>query len=301
MKNGVAEVSVAIPESQLSPWSNHGAQETAKRTHEAIRRVLAAHTWPSGMTYDIYLQGSYRNDTNIRGDSDVDLVLELGPTVRYNSDLLSPYDQQRLASSFDPAAHSLNDFRREALKALEAGFGSSFVNQGSKSIKVNGNGSRLPADVVVCLEYRRYTSFSIYAKGMTFWALRDKLWVINYPKLHYKNGAEKSSRTDDRYKRTVRMFKNARNYLESQGMITAKLAPSYFLECLFYNAPDSAFQADFQETYCAAVNWMARSDFTKLVCQNGQQYLFGTSAEQWTIANANALADQFVNLWNGWS
>ena len=56
---------MAIPESQLSRWSDHGAQDASKRTHEAIRRVLDAYQWPPGMTYNFYLQGSYRNDTNI--------------------------------------------------------------------------------------------------------------------------------------------------------------------------------------------------------------------------------------------
>lgn len=289
-----------IPESQLSRWSDHGAQETAKGTHEAIRRVLAAHTWPNGMNYDVYLQGSYRNDTNIRGDSDVDLVLEFGPTVRYDSDSLSPYDQQRLASTFGPVVYSWNDFRREALRALNSGFGTSFVSQGNKSIKIWGNGSRLPADVVVCMEYRHYSSLYDYAEGMIFWALQDKRWVVNYPKLHYQNGADKSRRTWDRYKRSVRMFKNARNYLESHGTISAKLAPSYLLECLLYNAPDPYFQSDFQQTYGSIVNWMVDADFTRLMCQNCQQHLFGTSAEQWTIANAKSLAQHFVALWNNW-
>ena len=65
---------MAIPESQLSRWSHHGAQDSSKRTHEIIRRALSAHRWPADMTYDFYLQGSYRNDTNIRGDSDVDCL-----------------------------------------------------------------------------------------------------------------------------------------------------------------------------------------------------------------------------------
>ena len=82
----------------------------------------------------------------------------------------------------------------------------------------------------VCMEYRRYTSYNSYVKGMTFRALQDKRRIVNYPKEHYKNGAAKSSRTWDRYKRTVRMFKNARNILESDGRISANLAPSYFVE-----------------------------------------------------------------------
>lgn len=291
---------MAIPESQLSRWSHHGAQATAINTHEAIRRVLAAHTWPSGMAYDFYLQGSYRNDTNIRGDSDVDVVLELTSTVRYDGEALTPWDYQRLVSSFAPATYDWNDFRRETLKALEAGFGKPFVSQGNKSIKVRGNGSRLPADVVVCMEHRRYTSLGEYAKGMTFWALQDKRWIVNYPKLHYHNGADKSRRTGDRYKRTVRMFKSARNHLESHRSIGADLAPSYFLECLLFNAPDSAFQGDFQETYCSIVNWMGQEDFTRFICQNGQQLLFGPLSEQWNVNDAKALADHLVSLWNDW-
>ena len=95
------------------------------------------------------------------------------------------------------------------------------------------------------MEHRRYVSEQSYVEGMTFYALRDKRWVVNYPKEHYKNGASKSRRTGDRYKRTVRMFKNARNYLETNHAMSSKLVPSYFAECLLYNAPDTAFHYGF--------------------------------------------------------
>ena len=290
---------MTIPESQLSRWSDHGAQESSKRTHEAIHRALNAYRWPHGMTYDFYLQGSYRNDTNIRGDSDVDVVLELTSTFRYDATSLSQSEQGALAS-LPPAAYSWNDFRRETLKALEGGFGREMVAQGNKSIKLKADPPRLAADVVVCLTHRQYSSLYSYVEGITFWALRDKRWIVNYPKEHYENGAAKSTRTWDRYKRTVRMFKNARNHLESSGRISSGLAPSYFVECLLYNAPDPAFQHGFQETYCSIVNWMAQNSLDGLVCQNGQQWLFGSSPEQWSVADAKAFANQLVSLWNDW-
>ena len=288
-----------IPESQLSRWSDHGAQESSKRTHEAIRRVLDAYRWPQGMTYDFYLQGSYRNDTNIRGDSDVDVVLELTSTFKYDATSLSQSEQGALAS-LPPAAYNWNDFRRETLKALEGGFGREMVAQGNKSIKLKADPPRIAADVVVCLTHRQYNSFYSYVEGITFWALRDKRWIVNYPKVHYKNGAAKSTRTWDRYKRTVRMFKNARNHLGSSGRISSDLAPSYFVECLLYNAPDLAFRPGFQETYCAIVNWMSQDSLEALVCQNGQQWLFGPSPEQWSVADAKTFANQLVSLWNDW-
>lgn len=291
---------MAIPESQLSTWSHHGAQDSSKHTHEAIRQVLDAHQWPVGMTRDFYLQGSYRNDTNIRGDSDVDVVLELTSSFELDASTLSQYEQGLLDSSFQTASHSWNDFRRETLKALEVGFGSTMVGQGNKSIKVKAAPPRLAADVVVCMTYRRYSSYQSYAEGITFQALRDKNWIVNYPKHHYTNGADKSARTWDRYKRTVRMFKNARNRLQSTGGIRSNLAPSYFVECLLFNAPDWAYQASYQETYRSIVNWMAQSRFDEFVCQNGQQRLFGPSPEQWSIADARAFANQLANLWNDW-
>ena len=291
---------MAIPESQLSGWSHHGPQDSSKRTHEAIRGVLDAYQWPPGMTYDFYLQGSYRNDTNISGDSDVDVVLEMTSAFRYDASALFQYEQASLASSFPPALYDWNDFRRETLKALESGFGGGMVGQGNKAIKLKADPPRLAADVVVCMGHRRYISYSSYVEGITFWALRDKRWIVNYPKEHYKNGAAKSSRTWDRYKRTVRMFKNARNHLESTGRLSADLAPSYFVECLIYNAPDSAFQSSFQETYRSIVTWIIQTNLDGFACQNGQQRLFGSSAEQWAVMNAKTFANQLTSLWNDW-
>ena len=291
---------MTIPESQLSRWSDHGSQDSSKRTHESIRNVLDSHRWTQGVKYDFYLQGSYQNDTNIRGDSDVDVVLELTSAFHHDASALPQHHQNSLASSFRDASYDWNDFRRETLRVLGSGFGKRMVAQGNKSIKLNADPPRLAADVVVCMEYRRYTSYNSYVKGMTFRALQDKLWIVNYPKEHYKNGAAKSSRTWDRYKRTVRMFKNARNRLESDGRISANLAPSYFLECLIYNAPDSAFQSRFQDTYRSIVNWMNQNNLRQLVCQNGQQLLFGPSSVQWSLEDANTFAEQLVALWNNW-
>ena len=87
-----------IPESQLSRWSDHGSQDAAKRTHIAIRRALEAYPWPPGVTYDVYLQGSYQNDTNISGDGDVDVVLELKSTLYPRLCTLKPHDRWSRAS-----------------------------------------------------------------------------------------------------------------------------------------------------------------------------------------------------------
>ena len=133
----------AIPETQLSRWSHHGSQQASINTHESIRRVLANHQWPQAMTHDFYLQGSYRNDTNISGDSDVDIVLELNSSFNYDVSALSSYERSMVTASMRPATYSWNDFRKEALQALISGFGPTYVGQGNKSIKLKAQPPRL--------------------------------------------------------------------------------------------------------------------------------------------------------------
>lgn len=276
---------MGIPEFQLSEWSDHGTQDASKRTHAAIRKALDQYPPLSKVKYDFRLQGSYSNDTNIQDDSDVDIVLELQSTSHYKAG--STYDIWKM-------------FRRDALRALRKGFGEKYVGQGSKSIKVKAIQSTLAADVVVCLPYDTHARNSSSVEGITFWALPGKCWVGSHPKQHSENGKDKDKRTSQRYKRTVRMFKSARNHLESEGLISADLAPSYFVECLVYNAPDYAFQPGFQNTYCEIVNWMRRDPIEGLLCQNGQQRLFGPSPEQWNIEDAREFIGQLAALWNDW-
>ena len=276
---------MSIPERKLSKWSDHGPQDASKRTHETIRKVLSEYSWPQGVTYDFYLQGSYRNDTNLRGDSDVDVVLELQSTSHYKAD--STYDTWKL-------------FRRDVLRALREGFGEEYVGEGKKSIKVKAGRRRLAADVVVCLTYPNYGIFSSHMESIMFYALPDKRQVGSHPNQHSENGKDKDRRTLQRYRETVRMFKSARNHLESEGRIGADLAPSYFVECLVYNAPDYAFQPRFQETYCAVVNWMRGAWLENMLCQNGQQRLFGPSPEQWSTDDAREFIGRLVDLWNDW-
>ena len=75
---------MGIPESQLETWSHQGAITTANATHESIRNALNSYEFPDGVDFEVYLQGSYKNDTNIRGDMDVDLAVQINSTFYSN-------------------------------------------------------------------------------------------------------------------------------------------------------------------------------------------------------------------------
>ena len=120
---------------------------------------MDGYQWPTGVAYDFYLQGTYRNDTNVRGDSDVDIVLQLTSSFRHETDQLLEYDKNRLTDSFQPASYGWNDFRRDALKALAAGFAKTHVSQGNKTIKLKADPPRLAADIFVCIDNRKYVNY----------------------------------------------------------------------------------------------------------------------------------------------
>ncbi|HPC63780.1 MAG TPA: nucleotidyltransferase, partial [Anaerohalosphaeraceae bacterium] len=81
---------MAIPESQLETWAKQGAITTAKSTADSVKNALNSYNnWPNGIDFEVYLQGSYKNDTNIRGDSDVDIVAQLNSTFYSNLSVLS--------------------------------------------------------------------------------------------------------------------------------------------------------------------------------------------------------------------
>lgn len=183
---------MAIPESQLTTWANQGAITTAKATADSVKNALNSYNnWPCGVDFEVYLQGSYKNDTNIRGDSDVDVVAQLNSTFYSN---LS--EDQKRTLGLTTAAYHLSDFRADVLKILKNYYGQSQITESNKSIKIKANNGRLPADVIVCAQYRRYKTVSSYdyVEGMTFWTQNDSRQVINYPKVDYDNGVSKHKR-----------------------------------------------------------------------------------------------------------
>lgn len=283
---------MAIPESQLEIWAKQGAITTAKNTADSIKNALNSYShWPDGVDFEVYLQGSYKNDTNIRGDSDVDVVAQLNSTFYSN---LS--EEQKRALLLSSASYVWSNFRADVLQALKNYYDSSQISEGNKTLKVKANNGRLPADVVVCCQYRRYKTVNSYdyVEGMTFWTQNYGRQVINYPKVHYDNGVSKHQNSNKWYKPTVRLFKNCR------GHISNDMTPSYFLECLIYNAPNSKFGTSHQDSFCNVINWLNQADLDSFMCKNGQHKLFGTSPEQWTTAQARTFIANVISLWNNY-
>ena len=87
--------------------------QAAASTYNSIENALKP--LHQSINFEIYLQGSYRNSTNIRADSDVDVVFELRSLVFSNIQQLSPNERSLYDQAYKNATYGLMEFRRDVL------------------------------------------------------------------------------------------------------------------------------------------------------------------------------------------
>lgn len=294
---------MGIPELQLERWSHQGAITTSKETYGTIKAALedaeANYHWKD---YEIYLQGSYGNDTNIYTESDVDIVIQLNSTFHSNKETLPPDQRELYQKDFEPASYHIGEFRKDVIDILSKHFGS-YVEDGKRSVKVHSLGNRREADVVVCTEYRKYDyylgrNFSRFVGGMRIYNQGEE--VINYPKLHSESLTSKQKGTGSRYKPLVRVLKNIKAKLVELEAIDEKTAPSYFLEGWLYNAPNELYVNNIGQRFVGVVNWLLQADEKNFLMPHGMYGLFGDGSTQWNHQKYKTFRDALVVLWNNW-
>lgn len=279
---------------QLNTWSNQGAQTTAKNTHQSIRNAIPSIT---GTTIEIFLQGSYKNDTNIRGDSDVDVVILLKSSCYRDLSELSEREKRLYNNAHRDATYGWPEFRRDMLTSLRNYFGAGRVTERNKSIKIAASSNTVNADVVVSCLFRKFHRFESlsnqsFTEGITFWTIPDNRQIISYPKLHSERLVNKNQQTGSWFKPTVRIFKNVRTYLENNRIIQLNIVPSYFLESLIYNISNSYFSSNHQSNFSNVLRWLRQNDLSGCLCPDGMSRIFGNNYGQWNINSAN----HFISL-----
>ena len=259
-----------ISETTLGRWSHHQAGTAFKQAHVPIREALEAYKGLSQFKYEVFLQGSYKNDTNLGGDSDVDVVVRLTTKLKPSvADLTGERLQENGSHRF--VHQRWKSFRDEALKAMRARFGKA-AKSGRKTLKVPKGRIPADADLVVTVSHR---------EGIGFYLSDERRWVVSFPQQHHDRGLRKERATNMRFKRTIRTFKAARNRLVEKGVLKKEDAPSYFIECLLYNVPDQLFKQELGSTYTGILYWLKKAKLQDFQCQNGQVDLFGPGREQW--------------------
>lgn len=295
-----------IPENQLETWSHQGSVAQSSATYNSIRNVLIAAGTPyAGKSFEVFLQGSYGNATNIYAESDVDIVIQLDDTFHSDLEQLTGEEKTTQQTAFEDASYTYTDFKRDVMSVLTRQYGSA-VEEGDKAIKIEANGSRRKADVIVATQFRRYWSFrsvvdSTYTDGICFFNAAGER-ISNYPKLHAEHLTAKHQNTANRLKPLARVFKNMRSLMVDGGLIEPGTAPSYYLEGLLYNMPDRLFVTRFETSVVNVLNWYLQEAVKDdLLCANEQFYLLRNGFHTcWSTADCDAFIAAAVQLWNEW-
>ena len=294
---------MTIPNSQLQTWGNIGATDRPQRTYASIQTALNSFKgWPSDARYEVYLSGSYRNSTNIHAESDADVIVELS-SVQYSN----LTEAEKLTLKLGQATYSWQAFRQHVISALTNYYGAAYIDtSGKKAIKVLPAGGRQKADVIAAAKYVNYDNLSVRANGIIFWTQPGRVEIINYPKVHYQNGVYKNAEDKTRgwFKQSIRVHKNAREAIYRKKPNLNGKFPSYFIECLLYNVPDSKFGGTHQANFLDILNWLSPELYTdranQMICQNGMYFLFRDTPVTWNIADARLYVSELIDLWNSW-
>ena len=294
---------MAISETQLETWSHQGPTPQFTATYEAIKNILNSSRAPyASRSFEIFLQGSYANDTNIYADSDVDIVIKTDEVYYSDTSNLTEDDKKEYERGWSRATYQLEDFKREVVAWLISNYGSD-VHVGNKAATIAGNNSRRDADVIVCADFRKFWSYkSAYSQssepGICFF-LPNGTQIQNFPKQHSRNCTAKHQATNPWFKRSARVYKNLRNKLIETGTLAQGITPSYFLEGLLYNVPTDRFGGSHSANFLDTLNWIVAADRSKFLCANEQFYLlYENSPMTWTAEKCNTFLNAVLNYWN---
>jgi hypothetical protein len=250
----------------------------------------------SSFKYDIYLQGSYKNSTNISKSSDVDIVIELTSVFYPDTQLLNESQRIKYDTSRNRSKYRFANFKTEVQNALVSEFGDRVIKRANKCIKFLEHDNYCNADVIPCFTHKQFTMFESYSNSRVNEGIEFKTdsneTIINYPHQHYNSLTAKSQGTSGKYKETVRMIKTLKEELIANGKINDGVAKSYYIENLLYNLDDDYFKGSHTERFRNILNKVILdykdNTVANYVCANNFQKLI--SSDTWS----NDLLRQFL-------
>ena len=227
-------------EETLTNWTKPPSDTEETKLANSERMVKDAIKEDSKLSIigtEVFSQGSYANDTNVRLNSDIDI------NVRYTDGFyfdLPPEITKEVLGLTSPSKYSVEEFKNDVEEALVSKFDRESVVRKNKCLTILGNTYRVETDVVPTWNYRRYDKSSNYVLGAKLRA-DDSGTVVNFPKQHIENGKEKNSNTTRRFKRLTRIYRKLRYKMIDDGVHVSDSITSFLLECLVWNVPNSIF------------------------------------------------------------
>ena len=293
-----------ISEQQLQTWSSAPSptemqkiQNTRGVIEDILKRKLPVNEIKKAnelahFGYEVYLQGSYANSTNVRFDSDVDIVVQLNGVFYSDKSQLTEGEKLLHQLAYSDSKYRFRQFKDDIFAALTAELGSGQAHWNDKCIDIDGNTYRSEADVVPCIQYKLYKRFISYdnqsfIEGMKFFDTSNDREIVNFPKIHLKNCESKNTDTGEKFKDLVRIYKNMRNNLVDHSDLGDDIAPSYFIENLLYNCSSPCFDGSYGDCMLKSLQFIfdaiQTGRISGFICANEQDSLI--SPKTWNLEN----------------
>jgi hypothetical protein len=291
-----------ISEESLFNWTKPPSDSEESKllnSERMIKEAIDKNDKTNKLSIEVFGQGSYANDTNVRLNSDIDI------NVRYTGgfyfDLPKETTEQDVGIADYPKPEiTYSEYKNVIEKALVDKFNRESVVRKNKCITVLGNSYRIETDVTPTWNFRRYSKDGSYVLGAKI--ITDSLEsVINYPKQHIENGKEKNRITSRRFKRLTRIFKKLRYKMIEDGKYVSDNITSFLLECLIWNVPNTILNNN--DTWSSRLKYSIIDLYEKTSKEDNCKewgevsellYLFRPS-RKWTREDVNAF---MVQAWN---
>ncbi|MEO8109365.1 MAG: nucleotidyltransferase [Ginsengibacter sp.] len=247
-------------------------------------------------TIEIFGQGSYANDTNVRLDSDVDINVRLADTIFIEL----PDGKKQEEFGYSDSNYTFSEYKNSIYNALVKKFGQPDVVRNDKCITVKGNAYRVITDVVPTFKLIRHDENGVKHLGSKF--ISDSgIAITNYSLQHIENGKLKNAATQKRFKRLTRIYRRVRYKMAEEEYCENKNITSFLLECLVFNVPNKIFNN--YDTWLERVKQSIVNLFNQTKedekCKDWGEvsellYLF-RGARKWTIKDVN---EYLIKMWN---
>lgn len=236
---------MSLLEETLEKWAaplTKGQEEKCARAVKEVKAAIAEDAKLGAMLQsglvEVFAQGSYENNVNVRDESDVDVCVLCKQTYRWQPTAMTLEETGGV-----PATYEFSDYKQDVFKALRDYFGNA-ATWGNKAfdIKADKNGG-VEADAAPCFVYRRYSDDKSGPPvlGTTLRPDDSQTWISNHPRQQREAGDTKNKLTNWRYKKAVRIIKKTNYEMIAQGEWPEDRTASFLLESAVSNLPNDVF------------------------------------------------------------
>ena len=290
-------------EATLELWTKPASDTEEQKMENTIKMIRSAIDMSEeleDLTIEVFVQGSYAHNTNVRTSSDVDVCVMLKSTFFAEY----PDGKSKNDYGFIEGTISFDEYKKRVKAAIERKFGKENVSEGNISLKIRSNSFHVNADVVTAFMLKDYRIINSvdpdrYTEGTRFMSKQGEE-ITNYPKKHISNGKNKNIQTNHRYKYLTRIFKRIRNAMVDDGKVNGDKISSFLVECLVWNVPNNLITgySNWTETSKQAIAYLynAINDEKQKAWGEVSEclYLFH-SGRKWTARETQSF---LLDMWN---